>query len=134
MVNNHDILPYSWTEEYSLIFTSASADRQIMRCSWPLNISAKLLSARVTQTTGDASGGQVILWDQDLSNVTPATRGSAGGYLAIFGVVGTVGASGVAATTIEYGNGGPTPDFDAGIAAQATRLNMHISVEVLHHR
>lgn len=131
---NNEFVPYSWTQEYNLTVTSANSNQQLMRASWPLNLTAKLLSIRITNTTGDASGGQVVLWDQDLSNTTPATRGSAGGFLAIFGV-GAAGASGVAATTIEYGRegGGTTPDFNAGIAVQASRLNTHISIQVLHH-
>lgn len=132
--NNHSFVPYSWTQEYNLSVTSANADRQLMRASWPLNLTARLLSIRITNTTGDASGGQVVLWDQDLSNTSTTSRGSAGGALAIFGV-GAAAASGIAATTVEYGDeaGGPTPDFFAGIACQATRINAHISIQVLHH-
>lgn len=113
--------------------TSANADRQLMRASWPINMYAELESIRITNSVG--SGGQVILWDQDLSNTTPTSRGSAGGYLAIFGV-NAAGASAVASTTVEYGGAGhaPNPIFYAGIALQASLLNGHISALVRHRR
>ena len=109
--------------------TSGNADRQLMRAPWPIGMYAELEA--ITVTGQIATGGQVILWDQDLSNTTPTTRGSAGGALAIFGVT-AAGSSGVASTTVQYGAAGhqPNPKFFAGIACQASILNAHISALV----
>jgi hypothetical protein len=132
-IGNHQIYPYTYVEEYNLVPTSANADRQLARAPWPLGMYFELLAVRIT-SQADVSGGQVVMWDQDLSNTTPTTRGSAGGsQVAIFGTNATsTGASGVSATTIAFGgpSGGPTPRFYGGIALQATRLNTHISAEV----
>lgn len=128
----NEFIPYTFTKTYKLEPTSAGQDRQLMRASWPLGMYAELEA--ITITGQIASAGQVVLWDQDLTNSTPTTRGSAGGALAIFGASAGA-ASGVGATTVEYGGDGrPKPKFYAGIATQASMLNVHISALVRHRR
>jgi hypothetical protein len=126
-----EFIPYTYHDTLQLMPTSASADRQLGRAPWPLNQYWELESLTITNSDGSASGGQIVLWDQDLTNTTPSTRGSAGGYLAAFGV-GAAAASGVASTTIVYNQEGnaPRPKFYAGIAMQASRLNILVSAKV----
>lgn len=128
----NEFIPYTYTKTYQTTPTSAGADRQLMRASWPIGMWAELES--ITITSQIASGGQVVLWDQDLSNTTPTSRGSAGGALAIFGApAGAVSA--VSATTTQFGGDGrPKPKAYAGFAFQATQLNLHISALIRHRR
>lgn len=128
----NEFIPYTYTKTYQTTPTSAGADRQLMRASWPLGMYAELEALTVTGQL--ATGAQVVLWDQDLSNTTPTTRGSAGGALAIFGV--TAGASsGVAGTTVQYGGDGrPKPKAYGGFAFQASTLNVQISALIRHRR
>ena len=128
--SNEAVYPFSYLDTVNLVVTSANSDRQLYRAPWPLDMYVELLDVRVTNSLG--SGGQIVMWDQDLSNTTPTTVGSAGQALAIFGVGGAA-MSGVASATITY-EPGPTPRFYGGIAMQASALNAQISatVRIMH--
>lgn len=123
---NKSLYPFSYYETYNLIVTSAGTNVQLARAPWTQGMYFELLDVRVGNQL--ASAGQVVMWDQDLSNTTPTTRGSAGQALAIYSA-GAASASGQAAgiTTAEAG---PTTRFYAGIAMQASVLNAAVSALV----
>jgi hypothetical protein len=86
----------------------------------------ELLDVRVGNQL--ATGGQVLIWDQDLSNTTPTTRGSAGQAIVVLGA-NAAAVSGVAAGTTAY-TAGPSPRFYAGLAMQASLINTQVSALV----
>lgn len=121
--------PYEWFEDAQLYVTSASTSLQLYRAPWPSGRYVEIVGARISNI-GAASGGHVVMWDQDLSNTTPTSVGSAALPRAVFGY-GAATVSGVAATTIEYGRDGtPTPAFFGGIALQTTTLNIHVNLKL----
>ena len=123
------IKPYEWYEDAQVYATSANTSLQLYRAPWPTGRYVEIIGARISNV-GAASGGQVVMWDQDLSNTTPTTVGSAAAPRAIF-AYGAAAASGVAASTVEYGRDGtPTPAFFGGIAFQASTINVHVNLKL----
>lgn len=124
-ISTTDARPFSYFETYELTVTSASADRQIMRAPWPIDMYAELISVSVSNPL--ASAGQVVMWDQDLSNSTPTTRGSAGQALAVFSIGGAAFSGQSSTGTI---SSPPQTRFYGGIACQASIVNMGLAVTV----
>ena len=122
-----DTRPFSYFETYNVVVTSAGMSQQIMRAPWPLDMYAELITVKTSNSI--ASAGQLVLWDQDLSNTTPTTRGSAGQALQVF-EAGAASFSGQAANVDEGANVIPTTRFYGGIACQASVINMGVSVVV----
>ena len=116
-----DARPFSYFETYELTVTSASSDRQLMRAPWPIDMYAELIEVKISNSVGSA--GQVVMWDQDLSNSTPTTRGSAGQALVIV-AAGAAAFSGQSAASNE--DPGLATRFYGGCALQATIVNMQI--------
>jgi hypothetical protein len=123
------VKPYEWYEDAQLYVTSANTSLQLYRAPWPSGRYVEIVGARISNV-GAGSGGHVIMWDQDLSNSTPTSVGSAALPRAVFGY-GAATASGVAASTIEYGRDGtPSPPFFGGIALQTTSTNVHVDLRL----
>jgi hypothetical protein len=121
--------PYEWFEDAQVYATSANTSVQLYRAPWPSGRYVEIVGARISNI-GAASGGHVVMWDQDLSNTTPTAVGSAALPRAVFGY-GAAVASGVGASTVEYGRDGtPNPPFYGGIAFQASTLNVHINLKL----
>ena len=121
--------PYEWYEDAQIYVTSANTSLQLYRAPWPSGSYVEIVGARISNI-GAASGGHVLMWDQDISNTTPTPVGSAALPRAVF-AYGAAAASGVAASTVEYGRDGtPNPPFFGGIALQASTLNVHIDVRL----
>ena len=120
--------PFGMPERYEVRITSANSNFQVARSPWPSPVKKYLIVKAVHISNFDGAAGSVHFWDQDLSNSTPPTAGSAGSALVVLGTSASA-ASGVACTTDKYENI-PPKKFYAGIAAQATRINVHIAVEV----
>jgi hypothetical protein len=121
----------SYTETYSVLVLSGASNFQLMRAPWPspVNKMAYLLNVMITPQ-GGGSGAQVVMWDQDLSNSTPPTRGSAGGAILILGA-GASSFSGVATNTTTYSTLQMTHEpFVGGIAMQASQINTLVSARV----
>jgi len=119
----------SYTEDYSINILSANTSMQLARAPWPSPVNKKmqLLQINVTPTAGTALGSAVVLWDQDLSNSTPPTRGSAGGAILTFGATGSA-ASGTASITSSLSEIQTVEhQFIAGVAIQATTINVNVA-------
>jgi hypothetical protein len=114
---------YGYYDDFEAVVVSAGTNTQIMRAPWPKNQYIRLDSIRVTNTIG--SGSQILLWDQDLSNTTPTTRGSAGQALYVL-TVGGASFSGQQGTTVT--EQGLDIKFYGGIACQGATVNMNIAV------
>lgn len=120
--------PFCFPDEYNVRITSANSNFQVARAPWPDPVNKYFVLKTVHVTNLDGAATAVHLWDQDLSNTTPATAGSAGTALVVLEGAASA-ASGVAGATTRYENL-PPRKFFAGIAAQASRINVHIAVEV----
>jgi len=119
----------SYSETYSFIVLSANTNFQLARSPWPAPVNKKMVLQKlsVTNTLPSSLGGQIVIWDQDLSNSTPPTRGSAGGAILTVGVqAGSV--SGVTATTMLISETQcPEESFIGGLAMQSTLVNTTVS-------
>lgn len=123
-----DRSPFSYIVTKNKIITSAASDFMITRAPWPSPVN-KLYRLRkaVVSTSGAVGGATVILWDQDLSSATPATRGSAGAALVTISTAANL--SGTSSTTYDE-NSLPREFFQAGITARTTSINTAVSLEL----
>jgi len=119
----------SYTEDYTLNILSANTSYQLARAPWPSPINKKmqLLQINVTPTVGTGLGSQVVIWDQDLSNSTPPTRGSAGGAILTIGATGSAVSGTATATTALSEIQTVEHTFIAGVAMQATTVNVNVA-------
>jgi hypothetical protein len=123
--------PFSYREGHSAIIASGAVSTQVARMPWqsPVNKPGIIKKLAVTNRVfGQA--GTVSIWDQDLSNTTPPTAGSAGG--AIYSLeVGALAASGVGSKTTFYSeNDLPEIQFIAGVAAQSSLPGVTVLAEI----
>jgi hypothetical protein len=121
-----------YTETYTLNVLSGSTNYQLMRAPWPspVNKKVQILQCVITPTVGTAVGTSVAIWDQDLSNSTPPTRGSAGGALLTLGAAGSAASGTATVSTIFSEHQLPEQTFLAGIALQSTTVNVNIAMTV----
>lgn len=122
----------SYVETYHVDFTSAASDFMVARAPWasPVGKKFQLVSVVATNRNQNGLSSRVILWDQDLSNSTPPTAGSAGAALVELGVTagGTSGGGGV---TTSLSNDICEPqEFIGAITGQSSLLNVHLAVTV----
>ena len=122
------IPPFAYRETYTLRVTSANSSFQLARAPWADPVNRYFELAKVYVSNLDGAACAVHMWDQDLSSTTPATTGSAGTALVVL-EGGASAASGTAALTSKYEDP-PAQKFFAGIAVQATRINVSLTVEV----
>lgn len=92
---------FGYTIGYSVRIPSGAVNQQLVRMPWqtPVQKPGYLRKVMITNPVGTA--GILNIWDQDLSNTTPPTAGSAGG--AIYALEFELsGASGAASKTTTY--------------------------------
>lgn len=124
------IEPFTYFESYSKKATSASSNFQLCRMPWPSPTSkpGRLVEVAITNTMGVA--GILQIWDQDLSNTTPPTRGSAGDGIYTLEIAASA-ASGVAAKTTLYAiDQLPDHEFVGGIAFQSNVIDATLTGKV----
>lgn len=116
--------PFSWRKGYYSIVASGNVSTQLVRMPWasPANRRGLLRKVMITNTAGVA--GTLVIWDQDLTNATPPTAGSAGG--AIFPL--SFAASG--STTTYTADQIPEIPFNAGVAFQGGSYGITVLGEV----
>lgn len=119
----------TFTEEYTLNVLSANTSMQLARAPWPSPVNKKMqmMQINVSPQAGASIGTQVVIWDQDLSNSTPPTRGSAGGALLVIGAVGSAASGTATVTTVLSETQTVEQQFIAGVALQATTVNVNIA-------
>lgn len=125
-------IPFSYTIGYSVKVASGSVDTQLVRMPWasPGNRPGLLTFAAISNSF--ATAGVANIWDQDLSNTTPPTAGSAGA--AIFPLeFGASAASGVSSkTTIYTADQLPKKPIVGGLAVQTTQPGVTIMFDVTY--
>lgn len=122
----------SYVETYHVDFTSAASTFMVARAPWasPVGKKFQLVSIVATNRNQNGLGSEVTLWDQDLSNSTPPTAGSAGAALVRFGVAAG-GTSGAGSTTATLSTDiCPPREFVGAITGQSAQLNVHLAVTV----
>lgn len=122
--------PFSYRQAHVKIIASGDTDYQIARMPWQTPVQ-KPGVIRKLAVTNNASGvtGNLIIWDQDISNTTPPTAGSAGAAL-ISLALPAAGASGAGGTTVYTSDQLPELYFIGGIAAQASTDSVTVMAEV----
>lgn len=85
MTNASDRRPFSMPYVNQTNSVTAGTATMIARAPWPQPVGKyfvlRKLVATINPGAGAVSGGLLSVWDQDLSNTTPISRGSAGGPL-----------------------------------------------------
>lgn len=130
MVGTSFIEPFSYRQRHQKTIASGSSTNQIARMPWqsPVQRTGKIKRLAVSNPVGTA--GYLSIWDQDNSNTTPPTTGSAGDALLLL-EIGASGASGVAVKTTVYAeNDLMDRVFVAGINAQSTLPGVKVMCEV----
>lgn len=129
---HHKSHPFAYSQEHGTKAASGNTSYQLARMPWQTP-TQKLGRPRViTISNPVGTAGALHIWDQDLSNTTPPTTGSAGDGVLIL-EFGASGASGSAVKTTTYGPGyQPIPDakFVAGIAFQVTQPGVKVFADV----
>ena len=123
--------PFSYRLTHTASIASGSVSTQIARMPWqsPVNKPGRLKKLAVTNTIFGAAG-TISIWDQDLSNTTPPTAGSAGGAILALEIT-AVAASGVGSKTVFYAeNDLPEVEFIGGLAAQSTLPGVKVLAEI----
>ena len=112
----------------------------ITRAPWPSPVNKYYVLRKIvaTQTTM-VSGGFLSVWDQDMSNTTPVSRGSAGGPLLQIPITPLIQNSGVfinsaaTMTTVDI-DACPQEFFQAGITIQQNvsgTVNVSLELDVI---
>lgn len=122
----------SYIETYHVDFVSAASNFMIARAPWasPVNKKFQLVSLAATTRAGSGLQSEIILWDQDLSNTTPPTAGSAGGALIRFGAAANAASGAGAVTTVLAHDVCPPREFIGAITGQSSIINVHLAVTV----
>ena len=122
--------PFGYTQKYSVRVPSGATNQQLVRMPWqtPVQKPGYLIKVGITNPVGTA--GRVDIWDQDLSNTTPPTAGSAGAALFVLGVNASA-LSGAGSLTTLYGlDDLASPPIIGGLACQSTHPGVTINFEV----
>lgn len=130
MVGSDFSEPFTYRQRHQKTIASGSSTNQIARMPWqtPVQRVGKIKRLAVSNPVGTA--GYLSIWDQDNSNTTPPTTGSAGDALLLL-EIGASAASGVAVKTTVYAeNDLMDRVFVAGINAQSTLPGVKVMAEV----
>ena len=142
MTNNSDRRPFSMPYVNHVVTLGAVNNAtMIARAPWPAPVSKyfvlRKLVATVNPNAVSFSGGILGIWDQDLSNTTPISRGSGGGPLLVIPLVpsgqtalasGQPIAAGASMTILDI-DSCPQESFFAGITCQASISGVGVSFE-----
>jgi hypothetical protein len=122
--------PFSYTLGYSVRIPSGATSQQLVRMPWQTPVQKPGYVRKVAVTNPVGTAGVLNIWDQDLSNTTPPTAGSAGA--AIYSLeIGASASSGVASKTTLYtvDNLADIP-FIGGLATQSTLPGVIVDFDI----
>src|SRR5215211_516534 len=122
--------PFGWKKGYSKFIPSGAVTTQLVRMPWapPVQQPGVLRKVLISNPVGLA--GSLAIWDQDQTNTTPPTAGSAGASLIPL-EFGLSGLSGSAVKTTTYtADMLPEIKFVAGMSAQSTQPGVTVAFEV----
>jgi hypothetical protein len=122
--------PFNFKQGYSVKIASGAVSTQLVRMPWQTPVQKPGVLRKIMIHNPVGTAGRLDIWDQDLSNTTPPTAGSAGASLFPL-EFGASGASGVANKTTSYtAEQIPEVPFIGGVASQSTLPGVTINVEV----
>lgn len=130
MTNINERKPFGYTQGYSVRIASGAVNQQLVRMPWQTPVQKPGYLREVMVTSSWGTGGTLSIWDQDLSNTTPPTAGSAGAALITL-EIGLSAASGVSSATKLYGiDNLPDIPFIGGLACQSSVPGTTVSFDV----
>jgi len=130
MTNTYIRKPFAYTLGYSKFIPSGAVATQLVRMPWQTPVQKPGYVRKVMVTSSWGTGGTLNIWDQDLSNTTPPTAGSAGA--AIYSLEITTSAlSGVASKTTLYGTDQLVDvPFIGGLACQSSLPGVTVDFDI----
>ncbi len=130
MVQDYPRKPFAYTLGYSKFIPSGAVSTQLVRMPWQTPVQKPGYVRKVSVTSAWGTGGTLAIWDQDLSNTTPPTAGSAGAAIYTLEIT-TSALSGVSSKTTLY-----TTDqladipFIGGLACQSSVPGATVDFEI----
>lgn len=122
--------PFSFKQGYSVRIASGSTSTQLVRMPWQTPVQKPGVITKIVINNPVGTAGVLNIWDQDLSNTTPPTAGSAGAALLPL-EFGASAASGTATKTTVYTvDQLPNIQFIGGIVCQSTHPGVTAALEV----
>lgn len=76
MTHGNEVQAFGFSKAETVVVTSANTATQLMRIPWPDPYNMKARIKKILVSNVDVSGAQLLIWDADLSNSTPLTRGT----------------------------------------------------------
>ncbi len=127
-INTHK--PFSYTRGYSVRIASGATSTQLVRMPWQTPVQKPGVLRKIMISNPVGTAGRLDIWDQDLSNTTPPTAGSAGAALLPleFSASGASGAG--SATKVYTADQLPEIPFIGGLACQSSLPGVTAMLEV----
>jgi hypothetical protein len=121
---------FSWKKGYSVRIASGAVTTQLVRMPWapPVQQPGVLRKVLISNPVGLA--GTLAIWDQDQSNTTPPTAGSAGAALIPLEFGASALSGSASKTTVYTADQLPEIKFVAGMSAQSTQPGVGLAFEV----
>ena len=122
--------PFGYTIGYSVKVPSGATSQQLVRMPWQTPVQKPGYLRKLYVTNPVNTVGRIDIWDQDLTNTTPPTAGSAGA--ALFSLeMGASGLSGAGSETTLYGlDNLPNIPIIGGLACQSTLPGVTVAFDV----
>ena len=122
--------PFGYTLGYSVRIASGAVSQQLVRMPWQTPVQKPGYVRKVIVTNPVGIAGTISIWDQDLSNTTPPTAGSAGAAIYTLEAAQSA-ASGVASKTTLYGTDQLCDiPFIGGLACQSTLPGVVVDFDI----
>jgi len=123
---------FSFKRGYSKKLPSGAVDTQLIRMPWAPPVQRYGIFTKIMITNPVGVAGRLDIWDQDLTNTSPPTAGSAGASLLPL-EFGASAASGAASKTTVYTQDQiPDIPFYAGANSQSTLPGVTVMFEVMY--
>lgn len=130
MTNIETRKPFGYKQGYSVKIASGAVDTQLVRMPWAPPVQRPGYFRKIMVTSPLSNAGRLDIWDQDLSNTTPPTAGSAGAAIYSLEIAASA-LSGVASkTTIYIQDQLPQVPFVGGAVAQSTLPGVTVDFEI----
>lgn len=121
---------FSFKKGYSVRIASGAVSTQLVRMPWQVPVQKPGVLRKVLISNQFATAGTLAIWDQDLSNTTPPTAGSAGAALLPLGFGASTVSGSAFQTTVYTADQLPEIQFYAGMATQSTQPGITVAFEV----
>ncbi|HKG88797.1 MAG TPA: hypothetical protein VKA95_10755 [Nitrososphaeraceae archaeon] len=122
--------PFSFKKGYSKLIPSGAVSTQLVRMPWQVPVQKPGVLRKVLISNPVGLAGTLAIWDQDLSNTTPPTAGSAGAALLPLGFGLSVLSGSANQTTVYTADQLPEIPFYSGMSSQSTQPGVTVAFEV----